>query len=500
MTGGRELQFSDYISIVRRRLWVIVIPTLILPVLAYLVSLKIPNKYTSETLVLVEQQRVPGDFVRPVVSDELNQRLTTMREEILSRSRLEPIMTKYSLYKRVGEQGVSDEALERLRNAISVTPVKPEYGSRNGIPGFYITFTWNNPYIAQQVCSDIASLFMEENLKDREQTAEGTTQFLSSQLDTAKKQMDQQDSALATFKAQYFNQLPGRDETNLAMLSSLNQQMAAVTQTITQSEQQKTYLQSMLTQQLAAWRNRQADGGGDPGDLQKRRTVLEAELLSLQARYTEDHPDVIKAKNALAQIDRKINDAGNAIAANKAPVKSPSAIEPNEIAQVRMSIRQIDDSIANKKKEQDRIQREIGNYQSRIQLSPMVEEQYKKLTRDYQTAQAFYDDLLSKKRQSEMAAALEKQQKGQKFRVMDAPNLPQQPTSPNRLMFVLGGLVAGLAVGGGGATVLEMKDQSLRTEQDVIAALKLPILASIPNVVEDVEKEAKEYKKALAGV
>jgi polysaccharide chain length determinant protein (PEP-CTERM system associated) len=494
---GRELELGDYLAMARRRIWFILIPALVLPVLAYFASLKIPNRYTSQTLILVEQQKVPDTYVKPVITEELNQRLATMREQILSRSRLEPIIEKYNLDKKSQGRLSTDDALDKVRKVIEITPIGA--GDRAGLPGFFISFTWNNAKTAQDVCGEIASMFMAENLRDREQSVQGTTRFLTSQLKTAKEQLDQQDSALAGFKSKYINQLPGRDGTNLAMLTSLNSQSEVVTQSMTQAEQQKTYLNGLLSQQLSTWKSRQVEGAGDPEDLQKRRDALEAELARLQARYTPDHPDVIKAQQALARLDRKRAEVVSMTSEGKPTTKS-TAPEPTELVQLRLSIRQLEDTIANKKREQERIQQEIRTYQARIQLSPVVEEEYKKLTRDYQTAQTFYEELLAKSRQSEMATELERQQQGEQFRVMDAPNLPQKPTFPNRLLIAFGGFVAGLILGGGTAAIFEMRDQSLRTEKDVSFALKLPILASIPILGEEASSREMKAKKLYAQV
>jgi len=500
MIANKELQLSDYLAIVRRRLWLIIVPALVIPILAYTVSLKIPNRYTSQTLVLVQQQKVPDAFVKPVVSEEWNLRLMTMQEQILSRTRLQPIIEKYGLYRNEIKKSPIEDVLDKMREAISVSPLKSAAGAKaGGVPGFYVSFTGSDPKVAQQVCGEITSMFMDENLRARQQTAQGTTQFLSSQLEEAQRRLDEQDAALAAFKSRYINQLPGRDATNLAMLSTLNTQLDAVTQTITQAEQQKTYLSSMLNQQLAAWKTKQVEGAVDPEDLHKRRAALQTELFALQAKYTEDHPDVIKAKQAIAHVDKKIADANAFIAEGRLGPSRPNALEPNEIVQLRLSLRQAEDTIVAKTKDRERIESEIRNYQSRIQLSPMVEEQFKKLTRDYQTAQAFYDDLLSKRRQSEMATELERQQQGEQFRVMDPPNLPEKPTSPNRLMITLGGLVAGLVLGAGSAAALEMRDQALRTERDVRTSLKLPTLGMIPAITDSLAEQKASGKRAARG-
>lgn len=497
MIGNRELELSDYVAIARRRIWLLVVPALVVPVLAYLVSLKIPNRYTSQTLVMVEQQKVPDIYVKPVLDEDLNQRLLTMKEQILSRTRLQPIIEKYNLYKDERQKAPIEDVIDRMRKAVEVTPIKGDGISRSSVPGFYISFTSDNPRLAQQVCAEITSMFMEENLRARQQSAQGTTDFLISQLKDAKQALDEQDKALAAFKSKYVSQLPEHDQTNLTMLSTLNSQLDAVTQAITQAGQQKTYLESLLGQQVASWKSKQVEGAAAPDDLERQRTALQNDLIRLQARYTPDHPDVIKTKEALSQIDKKIADTNTLIGEGKVTAKSSSAIEPVEVVQLRASIRQLDDVVKSKGKDQDRIQQEIRTYQAKIQLSPLVEEQYKKLTRDYDTAQKFYDDLLSKRNQSEMATELERQQQGEQFSVMDPPNLPEKPTFPNRLKIALGGLAGGLALGAGSAVFLELRDQSFRTEQDVTASLKLPVLASVPILNEEFAEQVKRSKKRV---
>jgi len=173
MLGSRQLTWADYVSILRRRWWLVVIPTVLLPILAYVGSLWIPNRYTSKTSVLVEQQKVPDAFVKPVVAEELNQRLATMQEQILSRTRLQPIMERFSLYKSDVGKASTEELLDRMRKALSVSAVKADFGDRTGgLPGFYISFTADDPRVAQQVCAEITSMFVSENLRVREQRAE----------------------------------------------------------------------------------------------------------------------------------------------------------------------------------------------------------------------------------------------------------------------------------------------------------------------------------------
>ncbi len=482
MIGHREMSADDYLAILRRRLWIILIPTIVGPAIAYGVSLMLPERYTSQTLVLVEQQKVPESYVRSVVTDELNTRLGTMREQILSRARLQPIIERFGLFKDDVGQVSMEDMVGRLRKGIQITPIRPMTTSRNNeLPGFYISFTASEPRTAQQVCAEITSMFMEENLKLREQRSEGTTQFLQKQLDESKAKLDAQDKRLAAFKGRYVGQLPGQEQTNLNVLMGLNTQLEATTTSLTRLQQDKTYAESLLAQQNQAWEASQA--GTNPDTLEQQLAKLQNELVTLEARYTGDHPDVIKMKNDIAQLKKKIEQVRAERKANpEEKTERASLTEPLQIQQLRNQIHVIQQTIQEKLRDQDRLREQIKVYQARVQLSPVVEQEYKELTRDYDTALGFYNDLLSKKTQSEMATDLERRQQGEQFRVMDQANLPEKPSYPNRPMIAGMGLAIGVGLGAGIALLLELRDKAIRSERDVEFFLQLPTLALLPSI------------------
>ncbi|MGA3126633.1 MAG: GNVR domain-containing protein [Candidatus Korobacteraceae bacterium] len=481
MLGHRTLTLDDFLSIVRRRVWLILLPSLVVPIIAFLVSLELPARYTSETLVLVEQQRVPDNFVKPVISQELIGRLATLQQQILSRSRLEPVIEKFGLYKEDRSTASMEDLIDRMRKDLVVTPLRPsETANPNErVPGFTIMFTASNPKVAQEVCSLVTSMFIEENLKVREQRAESTTDFLSKQLDEAKHKLDDQDAALAKFQSAQAGRLPGQEQTNLSMLGGFTTQLEGVNQALSRAQQEKTFVESLLAQQLGAWQN----SSNETTDLQKLQDQLNAAravLNDVEARYTPTHPDVLKAKDEVANMKRKYDEA---LAASEKPNTEPrksSALEPPEIKKLRAQAKEYEISINQLTQEQKRLREMVQRFQSQLQLTPVVEEQFKNLTRDYQTALQFYNDLLAKKSQASMATDLERRQQGEQFQVMDAANLPEKPTWPNRPLIALAGLAGGIALGLLLALLLEAKDQSLRTESDILTLLKIPILARVP--------------------
>lgn len=484
MLGHRELTPSDYSDILRRRRWAIILPAVLGPVIAYGISVELPSRYISQTLILIEQQRVPDNFVKPVITEDLNARIGTMQEQILSRSRLQPIIERFGLFKKDIGREPMEELVSRMRKAITLVPVQSVVSNRDrDLPGFYVTYTSDSPQVAQQVCAEITSMFIEENFRQRQQSAQGTTNFLQGQLEDAKRKMDDEDAKLAKFKTKYLGVLPDETQTNLNLLNVLNTQLEAGTQGLNRAQQDKAYTQSLLAQQLAAWDAMREGNPPHPETVQQQLATLESQLFALQARYTSDHPDVIKLKSAIEQFKKNSSAAASASNEKPADMVEPLVLtEPPQIQQLRSQLHSYEEAIRSHTRDQERLRDQIKIYQSRVQLSPVVEREYKELTRDYQSALNFYNELLAKRNQSEMATDLERRQQGEQFRVMDPANLPEEPSFPNRPLIAASGFGGGLALGLVLALVLEFRDKSIRTEHDVEFFLNLPALCSVPSI------------------
>lgn len=480
-TSRRELTLTDYVAMLRRRWVLIAVLALVGPPLAYGVSKLLPNRYKSQTLVLVEPPTVPDKIVPQIDVVNESQRLASMKSQILSRSRLEPIIRQFGLYSDDIQRKSMDELVGRLQQAIEVTPVEPmaDTGTKD-LPGFYVSVTLDNPRTAQGVCTAITSMFIEQNIGIQETHSEQTTQFLSQQLAEAKADLDAQDAKLAAFKSRYIGSLPDDEQANLNLLTNLTSQLDAATQALARAQQDKSFAESMLTQQIAAWQASQ--GGHNPETLEQQLVALQTQLANLKASYTDDYPDVIKAKADIAALQKKIAESANVKASTDQAAAQKATVEPTQITQWRAQVHAADQMIVEKIKEQEQIKQEIKLYQSRVQASPMVEQQYKELTRGYQTALDSYNDLLKKRDASAMSQSLNQQQQGEQFTVLDPANLPSKPSFPNRPLFAAGGLGGGLALGLGIAFLLEMQDTSLKTERDVEFALHLPVLAMVPAI------------------
>ncbi len=481
MLGHRTLTLEDYLAILKRRWMVIVIPTVLLPLLAFAITYRISPVYTSQTLVLIEQPKVPDTYVKPVIADDLDSRLSSMKEQILSRSRLEPLIKQYGLGDTKSDM---DTRVAKVQKDIEIKPIHSEISGAGGLPGFFISFKAADPHTAQQVCAQITSMFTSENLKDRQTSAQNTTEFLEEQLNDAKNNLDAQDAKLAAFQRENLGALPDDQQANMNMLTTLNTQLDAANQELMRLTQERSYREALLAQQGRDFLTPEPGQKASPLRAAQATPEQAIELQKLQdqeadlaSRYTPDYPDVVTVKRKISDLKKEI--AQNAGGTTLGPSGAPIRVEPAGVQQLRLQISSIDEAVQEKRREQAGIQHQIGMYQGRLQASPLVAAKYKELTRDYQTAQDFYNTLLTKKQNSQMATELELQQQGEQFRLMDAANLPDEPTSPKRPMFALGGLALGLGLGLLIAAYLEYRDKSLRSERDVWAFTKLPTLGII---------------------
>jgi len=498
MLGHRELTMEDYAGILKRRFWLILICSIAFLAVGVVIGRIIPPQYESQTLVLIEQQKVPEDYVKPVVDENLSARLSSMKEQILSRSRLEPIIERYNLF--AGGQTTLDDRVAMTQKAIGIQTIASTSG---GMPGFFIKFKARDPHTAQQVCGEITSLFVSENLSAREQSAEGTTDFLKQQLEDSKRNLDEQDAKLAAFEQKNIGKLPGQTmhlgDMSLAMgspnestLQALTTQLDATTQSLGRMQQNETFLQALVSQQTHDLASTESGAGISTDERRAELKKLIAEKQTLEALYTPSHPDVVAVTRKIAELQAEI-----AHAPAEQPAESTANREdPPQLLQLKFQLKGVQQSIASAKQEQTRIQQQIRTYEARIEASPLIEEEYKQVTRDHETALEFYNTLLKKMNESSMATALEHRQQGEQFRVMDAANLPDSPSYPNRKVFAAGGLGAGLVLGLFIAALLEYRDTSLRNERDIWAFTKLPTLAIIAHIegIPHIESESGRWK------
>src|ERR1022692_168353 len=363
MMENRELTMDDYLAMLRRRMRVILIPALLAPLAGFGVSYVFPAKYTSQSEVLVTPPKIPDVVVQQVFTEDLTQHITTIAQRVLSPAQLRPVVERLGLVK--GGQNLED-VIANIQANMNIQPVpdisqfgaakkKPGQNS-SPVPGFNVNYTASTAREAQQICTELTSMLLEEDLKSRQDATQGTTLFLTKQVEDAKQNLDDLDKRVAAFKNQHMGQLPGDEDNNLKILMGLNSQLDANTQTLNRAAQDKSYTESLLAQQLAAWKTSQS--ASNPQTLQQQLSQLQAQLIDLQARYTDDHPDVIKTQADIAQVKKKLAEINDAPAKGSDTANDKeSGSEPPEIRQLRLQIHQYEDMIAQATRDQKKLDR-----------------------------------------------------------------------------------------------------------------------------------------------
>jgi polysaccharide chain length determinant protein (PEP-CTERM system associated) len=485
---NRELTLDDYLAMLRRRMRVILIPALLAPLAGFLVSYLFAAKYTSQAEVLVEAPKISDAVVPQVYNEDLTQQMNEIVGRVMSTTTLRPRVEALGLAKT--GQSVDDlvgniQQNMTIQQAPDISQSATGKRKQSSSAAFYVSYIGSSADEAKRICAELTSMLIEQDLRSRQEHTKGTTDFLTQQVADAKEHLDELDKKVAAFKNQHMGQLPGDEDNNLKILMGLNSQLDANTQTLNRATQDRSYTESLLAQQLAAWKASQS--ASNPQSLQQQLSQLQAQLIDLQARYTSDHPDVIKTQADITQVKKKLAELNETSenAANTTNTKE-SGSDPAEIRQLRLQVHQYEELIAQATRDQKRLQQEISVYQSRVAASPSIEEEYKELARDYDNAQKVYQDDLAKQSTSNMATQAANQAEGAQMTLLNPANLSDTPSFPNRLFFAGGGLGAGLALGLGLALWLELRDKSIRTQADAESALELPMLVAVPWVVETV--------------
>jgi polysaccharide chain length determinant protein (PEP-CTERM system associated) len=482
MLSKGTVSISEIKRLLRHYWWILPITIVLTGVLGFAATLVLPKKYTSSTMVLVEPPAVDPKVLPENATEDLYRDLSSMRDQILSRSRLQPILTKFNVFPKKKESDQIDDLIDQLKQDIEVELIQPLPGSiSKQPPGFHVSVTLSDPVVAQQVCTELTSMFMQQNTNTTTTRLNDTNSFLAQELADAKTNLDETDAKLAQFKREHLGTLPEEEQSNMGLLTGMNAQLEATTQSISRAQQDKTFNESLLAEQVQSWKAMK-EGVGNADTLDTQLASLQDQLSALLAKYTPEHPDVVKTKAEIEELKRRMATMGaDAKDASSASANATPAHEPPQIQQMRAKIKQDEINIADLTRHQAQIQRDIGTLQAHLQASPVVEQQMKELTRNYQTALDHYNDLLKDQQKSVMLTDLQGQQKAQRFRVLDQPNLPTEPSFPKKVIFVGGGLGAGLALGAGILYLIAMADKTMYTEQDIELCLKLPVLTLVPS-------------------
>ncbi len=488
-----------YWAIVRRRHWYFLIPLFLGWLVVWGGSWLAPSTYRSGTLILVEQPTVPQQYVTPNVSDNLQDRLQSITQQILSRTRLLQIIHQLNLYSADSQRSNPDQLVERMRKDIEIELVRASDGGQ--LTAFNVYYSSRDPHIAQEVTRELTDFFINQNLEVRQQESEQTTKFLESQLEEARKTLADQEQKVRDFKDQHLGELPGQLQGNLQILAGLQAQLQSEEDALFSANQQNSYLQSLIQQFRSSQRSVRASDGAPMGlpAIDQELEKLRAQLADLESRYTDRHPDVRKVKEQIAQTQKMKQQLEANLKANASHPQSPtpSGGDPADVSagspllQLQNQLEANKIEIANRQRAVAELKARIGAGQAHLNQEPVREQQLSELTRGYDQSQANYDDLLKKKNESQMATSMELREQGEHFQVLDPPSLPVSPYSPNRLKLCGIGLFAGIVLGAVSTAGAELMDDRLYTEKDLKLLISADVISEIPNIVTEDEQSKR---------
>lgn len=505
----QQFDMARAMDMVRRRHMHFLLPLLCGWLLVWGASWVLPARYQSGTLILVEQPTMPKNYVVPNVDDDLQARLVSISQQILSRTRLLLIIDKLHLYTDKRHHYTPDEEVAMMRKDIHTDVVRDP--STNAITAFTVAYSAPNPYLAQQVTRELTNLFIGENQKEIEQQSQNTTNFISDQLAAARTNLAEQEAKVREFEGAHEGELPDQEASNLQILSGLQQQMQNEQDALNTAKQQRIYDQSLIEQYRTLHVTPSQASGASPTEasaLDEQLVKLRSQLADMSTRYTDQYPAVQNLKEEIAKTekmrDQELADlraranAAKQSKATSATIDMTDGAQSAPLLQLEGQLRANQAEIVNREQAIAGLNARISSYQARLNAEPGSEQQLADLTRGYDQSKANYDDLLKKENESAMATSMEQMQQGEHFTMLDAPTLPQKPDFPNRLKFCAAGFGFGIALGVVVVGGLELMDDRLHSDKEITDLLPVAVMAEIPEVL-SVRDEKRNRRKVVLG-
>jgi polysaccharide chain length determinant protein (PEP-CTERM system associated) len=499
-----------------RRRWLILLAFCNITLATIIALWTLPNRYTSEATLLVVAQQVPQRYVVPNSTADLDAQLQAMKQEVLSRTRLLQMINDFGLYPKQRRRYAPEQLVGLMLSDIEITPMG-EHPQEKSFDAFRISFTTESALLAQQITSTLTSLFINEHLRSQEEQSTNTTKFLHEQVAEKKAKLDEQEQRLREFKMQHVGELPEQQQGNIGILTGLQTQLQNTMASLNRAQQQRVYLQTLIDAQRRASAPVIPTQPGSPVVTNRPLTPLEAaqnDLARLEAKKadlllskTREHPDVKSVQREIA----KAQEAVQRLKANAPPPERDhqTAATPNSpakpsvdgadpiLAQLVSQLESNKIEIENLTRDETRLKTTVAQYESRLNQTPVREQQQASIVRETEALRLEYSDLQKKEQDSQLATNLEKQQGGQQFRLVDAASLPLVPSSPKRLKQSSLGAVAGIVVGLLLAFGLEMRNTSFRSEKELTKRFDAPFVLSVPVLQTRQEERRLQWRLKL---
>lgn len=549
-TGGHDLGW--YLDLLRRRRRQVLATAGALFLLSLALAFLWPPAYRSTATILIEEQEVPTDLVRSTITSYADQRIQTIKHQVMTRPNLWKVIEQYGLYEGERRRLTTEEVLERMVHDIDVRVISAEVVDRRtnqpikATIAFTVSYDGETPELAQKVANEVTSLFLGENLRSRERHAHETTTFLQQESERLAGRLVELEGRLSTFKQEAAGALPELTQLNMQLLSQAERELTDVDQRINALEERKAYLEGQLTivkpntpivtasgerildagERLKALRaqyassvgylssdhpdiirmgqeiealERETGEGPDAAEVRKRLEDEKTKLAAFRERYGDEHPDVSRTKTVVASLEQRIAEIGP----SAKPLPKPKAENPAyinlqaQLTATTSELRAVRVMRASHK-------RRAEQYGGRLERTPELEPRYMDLTRDLENSTKKYHDLRLRLMEAQVSEGLEFQRKGERFSLIDPPDLPEKPEWPNRPAIIFLGLILAMLGGGGVGAAVESLDRSVRSADMLASIVRVPPLAVIPYQLSDADvaqagKRARVFRWACGG-
>ncbi len=510
-----------------------------------LLALLLPPTYQSMAIILIEQQEIPQELVRSVITSYADQRIQIISQRVMTTQNLLPLIERYNLYPEIRQKQPREVLLKQMRDDITMKMISADViDPRSGHPtqatiAFSVAYDNRSADLALKVASDLASLYLNENLTSRTQTSEQTSAFFREQAASQAARIAELDKALAAFKEKHRDELPELAQLNIQTIERTEFELREAENRLAALDSQRVLLESQLSQinpnsqvysdtgqrvfgaedrlkalksQLASYRARYAPGhpdivsterevaglekevnsGDATADRLRQLSEAKAQLAGAVQKYSAEHPDVVRLQHTIDRLQKEVasDDAAGTTKAGSVHADNPVYI------QVRGQLDALDVDRESSVKKRDDLHAKLEDYERRMAQSPDVERQYRTMMRDLDSAQFKYQEVLSKQTEVQVSQNLETERKGEKFTMIEPPQPAEKPIRPNRILILAVGLVFSVALGIGAVAARESLDGSVRGASDIRALLQVPALASIPIIV-TAEDRARRRRRML---
>lgn len=507
MLPGKKYGPEDMLRVVRKRIWFLLLPLAVVAAGTALVARMLPDFYRADTLILVVPQRIPEAFVKSTVTLRIEDRLQAIRQQLLSRTVLEETIKTFNLYSRERKAGgIMEDIVGKMRTDVIIEPM------RSG-DAFRISYVGQDPRLVMRVTEYLTNSFINQSLRDRSAMAEGTNQFLESQLEDARRRLLEQEHKLQVYNQQHSGELPTQQQNNIQAIANIQMQIQAVLNQLATDQDRRRMIERDIAETQMGLDLIPVDQATSPaqapppgvGTAAQRLMAARQRLAGYYAlKWTDEHPTVRATKKEIEKLEREADAE-----ALKQPVGAPAlakTMTPAQYAQqrkldsLRDDLQAVNRRIEAGQRDEKRLRAQNDTYQYRADMAPTRASELVELTRDYATLQGMYTSLLAKREESKIAANLEARQIGEQFRLLDPARFPEKPFKPNRMVINLAGIVAGIALGLALIALLEYRDTSFKTDDEVASLLTLPVLAVVPLMLSNEDRQRVLRRQLIMGV